>query len=142
MAKGRFVEEYRKGAVNGASPLQLVIMLYDGALRFMEGGKAAIIAKDLDKQNYNLQKAQRIIAELISCLDINQGGEIARNLLALYTFVTEELVNANLHDDPNRVAVCIRIMTDLRSTWTELESSLRAPVEAAEIQAVETQVAA
>ena len=86
---------------------------------------AAIIAKDIEKQNYSLQKAQKIVAELISCLDIKQGGEIATNLLSLYTYVNEELVNANVHDDPKRIDVCARIMTELRATWIELDKSIR-----------------
>src|SRR5438874_1610746 len=86
LAYGKFVQEYQKGAVNGASPVQLVIMLYDGALRFMEAGRHAMIAKDVEKQNASLQKAQKIVMELMSCLDMQNGAEIARNLLALYTY--------------------------------------------------------
>ena len=79
MQKGQYVDEYRKNAVNGASPLQLVIMLYDGAIRFCELGRAAMASGDRFAQNTNLVKAQRILTELTSCLDMKQGGEVAKN---------------------------------------------------------------
>lgn len=125
MANGRFVQEYQKGAVNGASPLQLVIMLYDGAIRFMEAGKYGIEHKDLELQNQNLQKAQRIVMELMSCLDMDKGGEIAKNLLALYSYVLNELVEANVGDKTEPVDRCIKILCELRESWVEVEKMTR-----------------
>ena len=125
MAYGRFVQEYQKGAVNGASPVQLVIMLYDGALRFMESGRHAMLNKDLEKQNQSLQRAQKIIMELMSCLDMQNGAEIAKNLLALYTYALEQLVQANLKDDPGGIDRSIKIFSELRESWAEIEKSLR-----------------
>ena len=129
MAQGRFIQEYQKGAVNGASPLQLVIMLYDGALRFMEAGKHAMIGKDLEKQNQNLQRAQKIVVELMACLDMQQGGEVAKNLLALYTYALEQLVQANLKDSPDGIDRSIRVFSELRESWAEVEKSLKSKSE-------------
>ncbi|HVT11062.1 MAG TPA: flagellar export chaperone FliS [Fimbriimonadaceae bacterium] len=126
MAYGRFVQEYQKGAVNGASPVQLVIMLYDGALRFMEAGKYAMAACDLEKQNNNLQKAQKIIMELMSCLDMQNGGDIAKNLLALYTFAYDQLVQANIKDEPGGIENSIQIFSQLRESWVEIERTYKA----------------
>lgn len=125
MANGRFAHEYRKSAVNGASPLQLIVMLYDGALRFMEAGKHAMESGDLEKQNDNLQRAQRILMELMSCLDMEQGGEIATNLLALYSYVLNELVQGNLEDKPEHIERCMQIISELRESWVLLEESQR-----------------
>jgi len=116
--------EYRKQAVNGASPLQLVIMLYDGALRFMEAGKHAIVNRDLQRQNDNLQRAQRIVLELLACLDMDKGGEIAKNLFAIYTYVVNELVEANVNDDAAAVDRCRKIFSDLRSSWVQIEQQV------------------
>lgn len=96
-------------------------MLYDGALRFMEGGKYAMAQKDLEKQNANLLRAQKIFGELITCLDMEKGGEIARNLLGLYGYCVNQLVEANVYDRPENIDVCIRIMSDLRESWVVLE---------------------
>lgn len=126
MAHARFIGEYRKSAVQGATPLQLVIMLYDGALKFMEAGKHAMAAKDLEKQNASLQKSQKIIFELIACLDMNEGGEIAANLLSLYTYVVEQLVQANVKDEPEAIDRCIRILSDLRESWVQIEKAMSA----------------
>jgi flagellar secretion chaperone FliS len=123
LAHGRFLNEYRKGAVNGASPLKLVIMLYDGALKFMESGKRALLDHNLEKQNADLQKAQRIITELMSCLDMDKGGEIATNLFALYSYVLNELVQANIEDKHEPIERCIVVMSELRESWVELDKA-------------------
>ncbi len=125
MANSRFAHEYQKSAVNGASPLHLVVMLYDGGLRFMEAGRHAIIAKDLTKQNDYIQRAQKIVLELMSCLDIEKGQEIAKNLLSLYSYVLNELVLANMNDDVAPIDRAIRVMSDLRESWSQLENSLK-----------------
>ena len=114
-------QAYRQNAINGASPVQLVIMLYDGALRFMDEGKRAMAIKDLETKNFKLQRAQKIVMELISTLDIRNGGEIASNLLSLYTFTINELVEGNMHDKPERIDNAIKTMTELRDSWVELE---------------------
>lgn len=123
MAQGRFLQEYQKNAVNGASPLQLVIMLYDGALRFFETSKAMMLQKDIDKQNHYFKKAQAIVMELMSCLDMDKGGDVSTNLLSLYNYILQQSVEANLTDDPVKVDECIRILSELRGSWVEIERS-------------------
>jgi flagellar protein FliS len=96
-------------------------MLYDGALRFMEEGKAAILAKDLPEQDRNLQRAQKIVLHLMGTLDHEKGGQIADNLKALYLYVLDQLVKANIYDQAERVDEAIRTFSELRSGWAELE---------------------
>lgn len=127
MAYGRIAHEYQKQNVNGASPLQLVIMLYDGALRFMEAGKHAMGNGNLDKQNFYLQKAQRILIELMACLDMEKGGDIAKNLFALYGYVMNELVTANIEDKPEPIERSIKVLSELRESWAEIEGAVREP---------------
>ncbi len=132
-----YINQYRKGAVTSASPLQLIIMLYDGSIRFMEAGKGAMLAKDLFEQNDKIQKAQKIISELISCLDMDKGGEIAENLLSLYTWVYNRLVEANIQDQPSYIDECVETMRQLRSSWVKLEEqSHHAVVENVELSPV------
>lgn len=78
---------------------------------------------DLLKQNHNLQRAQRIVTELMSCLDMKQGGDVAKNLLALYTYVLNQLVTANIEDKTDGIERCIRIMSELRESWVEIEKA-------------------
>jgi len=100
-------------------------MLYDGALRFMEAGKHAMLAKDLEKQSQNLQRAQKIVLELMSCLDMAAGADIAKNLLALYTYALDQLVQANLKDDPTGIDRSIRIFSELRESWVTIEDKIK-----------------
>ena len=126
MGTGQYVNEYRKNAVSGATPLQLVVMLYDGALRFMNMAKSAMAGKNLEDQNLNLQRAQKIITELMSCLEMERGGEIAQNLFAIYSYVYNALVQANIEDRPELVDQCIEIMSSLRGSWSQLDNQFRA----------------
>ena len=107
----------------GASPVQLVVMLYDGALRFMEEGKRAIEAKDLETQNLKLQRAQKIVMELMSTLNFQKGGDIARSLVSLYAYVVGELVEGNMTDDPSRIDNAMKTMRELRDTWVQVEKA-------------------
>jgi flagellar protein FliS len=100
-------------------------MLYDGALRFMEAGRHAMLRRDVFAQNENFTKAQRIVSELLSTLDMEQGGEVARNLVSLYTYVYDKLVEANLEDKPELVDECATIMSELRESWVELDRQSR-----------------
>ena len=125
MGYNKGAQAYRQNAVMGASPVQLVVMLYDGAIRFMGEGKAAMAVKDYDTQNTKFQRAQKIVMELISTLDMRNGGEIATNLLGLYTYVVNELVEGNIHDLPGRIDNAIKTMSELRESWAELERTTK-----------------
>ncbi len=125
MVPSNYAQEYRKSAVTGASPLQLVVMLYDGALRFMEAGRFAMVRKDLETQNDKLQRAQRIVTELMASLDMQRGGELSKNLFGIYSYVLNELVEANLTDKPEPLDRSIKIISDLRDSWASLEANRR-----------------
>lgn len=121
--KGQLVKEYQKTAVATASPLQLVIMLYDSAIRRCEQGILAIQNKDLPAQHEHLTKAQRILSELTASLDLEGGGEIAKNLFSIYAFCLNSLVEANLQGDAEKVKPCLRILQELRGSWNEVLNS-------------------
>ena len=122
MAYANSTLEYRKASVAGASPVGLIVLLYDGALRFMDAGTAAMGRGDLPAQNAALQKAQRIVIELMGALDMRRGGEVSTNLMALYAYVLNELVRANVEDDPSPIENAARTMEELRAGWAELEA--------------------
>lgn len=129
MGYSKQAQEYRKSAVNGASPLELVVMLYDGALKSMAAGREAVVAGELEKQNEHLQKAQRIVFELMSCLDMARGGEVASNLLALYGYVINELVAGNVNDDPAAIDRAMKVMDDLRDGWVSISRAVASRAE-------------
>lgn len=118
-------EIYQRTQVDTASPAKLVVMLYDGAIRFLKQGQAAMQRGDREEQNHCLIRAQRIIAELASSLDMEAGGEIATNLMALYQFMHEQLVIANLQDDVNMVQKVREMLESLREAWAQVEVAVR-----------------
>lgn len=120
-AFGKGIGEYRKTSVQSATPLQLVIMLYDAALRHCEAGKAAVIKGDLSAQNKHLNSAQRIVSELVAGLDMTKGAEIAKNLFGIYTFCLNELATANIHDKTAPIDKVVKILTELRQAWSQIE---------------------
>lgn len=120
---------YLKSAVETASPLDLVVMLYDGAIREILRAKDSMAKRDRYRQSAQLGKAQRIVAELMCSLDLDKGGEIASNLMALYSFVHAKLVEANMEDDATALDECERVLADLRLCWTDLRVAV--PMDAA-----------
>lgn len=133
---------YQRTQVDTASPARLVVMLYDGAIRFLRQGQAAMQQGDREKQNHYLVRAQRIIAELASSLNMEEGGEIAVNLMALYQFMHEQLVLANLQDDVDRVQKVRQMLESLREAWTQVEIAARESITLTQATGAETPHAA
>jgi flagellar protein FliS len=116
---------YQRTQVDTASPAKLVVMLYDGAIRFLKQGQAAMERGDREAQNHYLLRAQRIIAELASSLNMEAGGEIAANLMALYQFMQEQLVLANFQDDVEKIRKVREMLESLRQAWAQVEVTVR-----------------
>jgi flagellar secretion chaperone FliS len=113
--------QYQQSQVETASPTRLVVLLYDGAIRFCAWAVEAMQAKDYQGQNSNLLKAQRIIGELMSSLNPETGGEVATNLMRVYTYLLEQLVEANLRDRAEMVDGVLDVLRELRETWAEVD---------------------
>jgi len=108
---------YKDTAVSTQSKGRLIVLLYDGAIKFM---KLAI--KELEAGNYHakgqyINRAQDIINELNAVLDTNAGGEIAGNLRKLYCFLNNRLSEANIKRDPRKINQVISIMEELNQGW-------------------------
>jgi flagellar protein FliS len=118
-------------AVETASPARLIVMLYDGAIRFINEAAYAMQQRDYETQNTKLQRAQKILAELISSLDFDKGGEIAENLFRLYTYMYNQLVEANINDSRDRLEHVVHLLSELREAWdtiaTESETQVALP---------------
>jgi flagellar protein FliS len=107
------------------------VMLYDGAIRFINEAAYAMQQRDYETQNAKLQRAQKILAELISSLDFDKGGEIAENLFRLYTYMYNQLVEANINDSRDRLEHVVHLLSELREAWdtiaTESETQVALP---------------
>jgi flagellar protein FliS len=105
------------------TPGRLVVMLYDGALRFLHLGLEAMRRGDLEVQAVKLGKAQSILCELIGALDM-EAGEVAQGLLSIYSYCAERLLIANAEDRPEYVEEVIRVMASLRDAWENAERAI------------------
>jgi flagellar protein FliS len=113
--------QYQRTQVETASPARLIVLLYDGAIRFCIQGIEAMSQGQLERQNTNLTNAQRIIAELMGSLKRDVGGEATENLFRIYLHMMEQLVYANLYDRKELVEAVLPMLYDLRETWVEVE---------------------
>ena len=100
-----------------ATPEALTLMLYNGALRFMKEGLEAMEAKKWEQCNTALQKAQRIILEFQATLKMEY--DISKQLMPLYDYVYNSLVEANMRSKPEKVIECIDLIRELRDAWAE-----------------------
>lgn len=114
-------ETYKKQGVMTASPLELIVMLYDGFLRQVRAADAAIAEKDLEAANTALLKAQDIVTELMSCLDFRMP--ISRQLMQIYDFVHWKLREANMNKDNAGLEDVAAMMGELRESWAQIKMS-------------------
>jgi flagellar protein FliS len=117
--------QYNRDAILSASPVRLLTMLYDRLLLDLGRAEAAQAAENWPVASENLLHAQAIVSELASTLNVDawDGGE---GLMALYTYVSTALINANIHRDIERTRESIALLEPLRQTWHEAAGMLPA----------------
>jgi flagellar protein FliS len=120
----QFTQEYLKTKVMTASPEMLTLMLWDGAIRFAEQGREAILKKEIEASYHALTRAQKIIMELTTSLKHEVNPDLCKNLSALYTFIYRRLVDANLQREVKLVEDALEIMRHQRETWVLLMDKL------------------
>lgn len=120
-----YLNQYQNNQVQTASREQILLMLYDGAIRFVRQAQAAIEAKDLNNKIVYSDKAIAILTEFRNTLDHSIGGEIAANLDALYDFMIREIIQAKLKNSAEPLEPVVRILTELRETWAEAVEIVR-----------------
>lgn len=118
--------QYRQNSVETATPTRMVVMLYDGAIRFLGQALPAMRARQYDQQSLNIGKAQAIIAHLRDTLDFQAGGAVAGHLSGLYAGLLDALTDANIHDRVERVEEAIAALRELREAWAEVDRQCQA----------------
>ena len=101
-------------------------MLYDGAVRFLNQAKAGFAEKNIEKIHNNIVKVQNIITEFESTLDMKTGGEFAQNLFALYEYINNQLLLANIKKREECLDEALKHMTELRDTWRQAVKQFKA----------------
>ena len=131
---------YKETRIRTASQGQLIVMLYDEAVKQLEKGLELLhLNKSVKHDPSRIEvigkaiiKARDIITELMVSLDFEQGGEIAQNLFALYTWFNKELLEAHISMDVDRIGTVKNQMADLRIAWVEIAATTNAEGRAVE----------
>ncbi len=116
---------YKQTQIQTASKEKLLLMAYEGAIKFLKAAQEALPKKDYETVNKYLQKAQDIVVELMLSLDMEAGGEIAKNLWNLYDYMYFRLVQANVKKDNDMIEEVKQMLESLYETWKEAIKKLQ-----------------
>jgi flagellar protein FliS len=114
---------YRQQSILTATPGQLVVMLYDGCLRFLHQAAFALRDGDAVQAGARLSRAEAIISELTDTLDLEQGGVVASRLQGIYVFCSRHLREARTAGDPEMVEKVGELLAELRDAWAQVASA-------------------
>jgi flagellar protein FliS len=111
------LDTYQDVAITTQSRGRLVVMLYDGAIKFLKLAINELNASKMDTKGLYINKALDIINELNTVLDMEAGGEVAANLRKLYVFMIRHLHTANIKKDPQMIEEVIKLLEELNQGW-------------------------
>jgi len=111
---------YRQSAILTASKERLVVMLYDGAVRFLGQGAIAMREGNVAAYHDRLRRAEAIITHLQNTLDLERGGEVAQNLLSIYLFCRRHLAEGWASRDPAKLDEVRALLAQLRESWNAI----------------------
>ncbi|MGI6587220.1 MAG: flagellar export chaperone FliS [Peptococcia bacterium] len=116
-------QQYQQQQVFTAPPDKLLLMLFDGAIRFCNQAKKALVGQKLEESNYYIIKAEDIILELMTTLKMD--FEFSQQLYSLYDYLYRRLVEANIEKDMVLLDEVVELLTELRQTWAEVAVKAR-----------------
>ena len=112
---------YKKASVNTLDQNKLIIMLYDGAIKNASFAVQYMESGEIEKVHDSLIKTKNIVTELLATLNMDQGGEIAKNLKSLYSYMFSQLVEANMEKKSEPVLTVIDLLKELRGAWVQIK---------------------
>ncbi|MDX1958890.1 MAG: flagellar export chaperone FliS [Leptospiraceae bacterium] len=115
-------DAYKSNEISTVSQGRLIVMLYEGAIRFLNIAiDCAGNPKKYDTASNNIIKAQEIVNELMISLNMEQGGKVAEDLLAIYVYFKTRLIEANMKKDVKILREIVKLMSELKVSWEEIE---------------------
>ena len=117
------VSSYRKVQVETADSLKLVVMLYEGAINFLEQAKRRLTENQIADKGILINKVVSILSELQGSLNMKEGGEIATRLDGLYTYMINRLLDGNINNDPSVFNEIIGHLRMLREAWKKISDN-------------------
>ena len=119
---------YKKASVNTLDQNKLIIMLYDGAIKNANFAVEYMKSGEIEKVHDSLIKTKNIVTELLATLNMENGGEIAKNLKSLYSYMFSLLIEANMEKKSEPVLTVIDLLKELRGAWVQIKEKKK-PVE-------------
>jgi len=119
---GNYQNAYKKASVNTLDQTKLIIMLYDGAIKNASFAVEHMKSGQIEKVHDCLIKTKNIVTELMATLNLDRGGDIAKNLQSLYSYMFSQLIEANMNKKTEPVVVVIDLLKELRAAWTQINS--------------------
>ena len=116
----RGAEAYRRTEALSRSPVELVLMLYDGALRFVGEARAAVARNDIAARSAAISRALAIVSELQNTLSVDTGGDIGRELDRLYSYINVRLLDVAAKRDVAALEEVQKLLTTLREAWSQV----------------------
>jgi flagellar protein FliS len=116
----RALNAYKQTDVTSRSPLEIVVLLYDGAIRFLGEAHVASTRSDRPSRTRSVARAQAIIGELQGTLDMERGGQVATDLDRLYTYMTSRLLDATARQDDTAIAEVQKLLGSMREAWAKI----------------------
>ncbi len=113
-------KKYLNDNIRTASPEALVTMLYEGAIKSLGQAKNDLVQRNWEKAHHNIIRTQNIVSELALSLDKEQGQDIADGLNAIYRYVNERLVQADIRKDTQGLDECLDLLEKMNATWQEV----------------------
>jgi flagellar protein FliS len=116
-------KEYKKKQIESATPVQLIILLYEGAIEYLNRAEKVAEKKDndwIEKYHNHLIAAQNIVTELTISLNMEKGGDLAKNLFRLYEYINHKLVTANVEKDAQSISEVKDLLLTLKKGWVGL----------------------
>lgn len=114
-----YLKQYQKNEVETASPEKILILLYDGAIQFLNKAKIAMEQKNIPEIHNNIIGCENIIMEFINTVDEENGGDFAVRIKALYEYFYNTLVQANMKKDVTKIDEVLKHLVELRATWKQ-----------------------
>ena len=112
---------YKKASVNTLDQNKLIIMLNDGAIKNANFAVQYMESGEIEKVHDSLIKTKNIVTELLATLNMEQGGEIAKNLKSLYSYMFSQLIEANMEKKSEPVLTVIDLLKELRGAWVQIK---------------------
>ena len=110
----KYIKQYQTSNITTATPEKLMIMLFDGAIQFLQKAKIAIEEKNLQERSVNIESARKIVRELMRTIDLENGNDVSKSLFRLYNKMAMKLIKANVSRDATLIEEVLQDMMNIR----------------------------